>query len=159
MAIYMKIPDIPGDTTQGNHKQWIEVNSFQFGVGRGVSTRTGSASDREASEPSVSEIVVTKLLDKASVKLFQAATQNQEGKKVEIHFCSTAQAGQNYLEVELSETIVSGWSISSGGDRPSESMSLNGTKVNIKYQALDQKDNVAGKPIAGYYDIAEAKGG
>lgn len=159
MAIYMKIPDIPGDTTQGNHKKWIEVQSCQFGVGRGVSTRTGSAQDREASEPNVSEIVVTKLLDQASVKLFQAATQNQEGKKVEIHFCSTAQAGQNYLEIELSETIVSSWNISSGGDRPMESVSLNGTKVNVKYQALDQKDNVAGKPIAGYYDIAEAKGG
>ncbi|MCC7429187.1 MAG: type VI secretion system tube protein Hcp [Alphaproteobacteria bacterium] len=159
MAIYMKIPDIPGDTTQGNHKEWIEVQSCQFGVGRGVSTRTGSAQDREASEPNVSEIVVTKLLDKASVKLFQAATQNQEGKKVEIHFCSTAQAGQNYLEIELSETIVSSWNISSGGDRPMESVSLNGTKLNIKYQALDQKDNVAGKPIAGYYDIAAAKGG
>jgi len=159
MAIYMKIPGADGDTTQENHKSWIEVMSFQWGVGRAISTRTGSAADRESSEPSVSEVVVTKSMDKSSVKLFQMCTTETDGKKVEIHFASTTQGGQNYLEIELTDTLISGYSMSSGGDRPSESVSLNFTKVNVKYQELQKTGAKIGNPIAGYYDISTAKGG
>jgi hypothetical protein len=40
--------------------QWIEISSFQWGVGRGIVGSTSSNSDKEGSTPSVGEIVVTK---------------------------------------------------------------------------------------------------
>jgi type VI secretion system secreted protein Hcp len=49
---------------------WIEVSSMQWGVGRSISSPSGGSSDREASKPSVSEIVVTKKTDLASPSLF-----------------------------------------------------------------------------------------
>ena len=54
MAIYMQYPNIPGAVTEEGHKGWIEINSFQWGVGRGISTPVGRAENREASMPSVS---------------------------------------------------------------------------------------------------------
>jgi hypothetical protein len=39
---------------------WIEINSFQWGVGRGISSTSSSSSDKEGTTPSVSEIVITK---------------------------------------------------------------------------------------------------
>jgi hypothetical protein len=38
----------------------IDLNSFSWGIGRGISSPTGGSADRESSAPSVSEIVVTK---------------------------------------------------------------------------------------------------
>jgi hypothetical protein len=39
---------------------WIEVNSFQWGVGRGISSPGTGSGDTAGSTPSVSEIVITK---------------------------------------------------------------------------------------------------
>ena len=57
MAIYMKVDGIKGDVTEAGHADWIEINSFQWGVGRGIGSPKSSASDRESSEASVSEVV------------------------------------------------------------------------------------------------------
>ena len=79
MPIYMQYSGISGVAHNiASHQDWIEVDSFQWGVGRGISSPTGGSSDREGSSPSVSEIVVTKQTDVASANLFQACLQGTE---------------------------------------------------------------------------------
>ena len=51
MAIFLKYGTIKGETPQVTHKEWIEISSFQFGVGRGISSGVGGASKREARPP------------------------------------------------------------------------------------------------------------
>ena len=36
MAIYMQYKGIDGDATQSGFQNWIKIESFQFGVGRGM---------------------------------------------------------------------------------------------------------------------------
>jgi type VI secretion system secreted protein Hcp len=132
MPIYMEFDGIKGHITMQGHEKWIELQSFQWGVGRHISTPMGSGQDREASAPSISEVVVTKVLDAADTGLLSEALSG-EGKLVKIHHCRTGKSAneppQSYLEYELENTLVSGYSISSGGDRPMISVSLNFTKV------------------------------
>ena len=52
-------------------EKWIELSSFQWGVGRAIGTPRAVRHTREGSEPSISEVVVTKRMDKASPKLFR----------------------------------------------------------------------------------------
>ncbi len=156
MPIYMNYEGIKGDVTESGHKDWIEVNSFQWGVGRAIGSPTGRGMNREAAAPSVSEIVVTKPLDKSSNALLREALQGA-GKKVTINFCKTeANKLETYLEIKLENVLISGFSESSGGDRPSESISLNFTKV--EYAQLT--GDVTGKLGAANrvsYDLAAAK--
>ena len=90
MPIYMNYNDlaVKGDVTAEGHEEWIEVNSFQWGVGRGISSPTGGSADRESSAPSVSEIVVTKATRHRSPKLLNEALQG-EGRRSTIDFCKT----------------------------------------------------------------------
>ena len=81
MAIYLKYEGIDGEATHENHKKWIDVSSLQFGVGRGISTPSGSTANREASEPSVSEVVITKMLDGSSSKLFTEFRHRRGGQE------------------------------------------------------------------------------
>lgn len=158
MPIYMKYNDgaVKGDVTAEGHEAWIEVNSFQWGVGRGISSPTGASADRESSAPSVSEIVVTKPSDLASPKLLNEALQG-EGVKVEIDFCKTdAGVLEVYMKYTLEDAMISGYSLSSGGDRPTESLSLNFTKV--EYKNIPTGDTAAtGEPETVTYDLALAK--
>jgi hypothetical protein len=60
MPIYIQYGSVQGDVAKLAHLEWIELDSFQFGVGRSVSTPTGGSSGKESTTPSVSEITVTK---------------------------------------------------------------------------------------------------
>lgn len=134
MAIYMKYGDIKGDVTTDGYKEWISLNSAQLGAGRGIASAKGTGANREASEPSISEIVVTKDWDaKSSSELFQEAVSGLMNHKVEIHFTSTGQKKQEvFLVVKLKDAGISSYSTSSGGEgRPSESLSLNFAHIEI----------------------------
>jgi type VI secretion system secreted protein Hcp len=156
MPIYMKYEGIDGDVTAKGHEKWIELNSFQWGVGRGISSPTGRGADRESSAPSISEVVVTKAQDISTTKLLDEALQG-EGKVVTIDFCKTDKGAlEVYMAYKLTDCLVSGYSISSGGDRPSESISLNFTKIEFKLVSMDKANKGAGGSSVTY-DLAKAK--
>lgn len=143
MALFMKFGDIKGSATEEHHKEWISINSFQFGVGRGISSPTGASADREASLPSVSEIVVTKEQDASSGPLFNQALGLADSVDVTIDFISTGKEDTPYLQYLLTDVLISGFSQSSGGDRPSESLSLNFTKIEMKIAGSDPGNDQA----------------
>ena len=156
MPIYMQYDKIKGDVTEEGHKDWVEVNSFQWGVGRGISTPTGAAHNREASAPSVSEVTITKPLDKATVPLL-TEFYHGHGKEVKFDFCTTDKAKMRvYMSYTLTDVMLSGYSTSSGGERPSESLSLNFTKVMTKVITHDPTGKVAESPSITY-DVGKAK--
>jgi type VI secretion system secreted protein Hcp len=156
MPIYMKYDTIDGDVTADGHAKWIECGSFQWGVGRGISSPTGASADRESSAPSVSEITVTKQQDVGTIKILDAAFQG-EGVTVTLDFCKTDKGKlETYLTYTLTNTMISGYSLSSGGDRPSESLSLNFTKIECKLHSMDAA-NADGTSANVTYDLAQAK--
>ncbi len=140
MAIFIKYGSLDGEVTATKYEKWMEVNSLQWGVGRGISSGVGGGSKREATAPSVSEIVVTKTLDAISPFMLKEALGGKAS-KVEIHMTQTDNGGQHvpYQTYVLENTLISGYSLSSGGDRPSESISMNFTKFTSAYSKIDDK--------------------
>jgi type VI secretion system secreted protein Hcp len=157
VAIYMNYNNIPGDVTETTHTTWIELHSFQWGVGRGISSAVGSSAERESTAPSISEVVVTKENDVASGKLMTEALSGT-GQTVKIDFTRTFKdSQQTYLTLTLTNTIISGYSHSSAGsDRPTESISLNFTKVQFSTNQM-KPDGTQGDPDHVIYDLATAQ--
>ena len=150
MAIYIKFGDVEGGVTEDKHKGWIEVNSFQFGVARSVSSGAGGQT-RESTAPSISEIVVSKVNDIASPKLYEDSLAGAFDTPVTIEMTQTTKkATETYLKIELTDCGVSSYSISSGGDAPMESLSLNFTKIEYIPSPLDNKGNPKAGPKVGY---------
>jgi type VI secretion system secreted protein Hcp len=153
--IYMKIEGIDGDVTVQGHEKEIELHSFQFGVSRSLTAPTGGQ-DRESSAPSISEITVTKTMDKASPKLFGEALVGT-GKNVEIFFVLTGQDKVlTYAKYTLENCMISSYSVSSGGDRPMESLSLNFEKITFEHIPIDGQGK-PGTPERVTYDLAQGK--
>ena len=156
MAIYVKIDGVDGDATHEQHKKWLDISSMQWGVGRAISTPSGAAMNREASEPSVSEVTLTKQMDVSTTKLFEMACVGNKGKPVTIDLVTTGSPGDIYMQYKLTDAMVSGYSVSTGGDRPSESLSLNFTKIEMKYVPYDEDHTPLSPQLAGY-DLATTK--
>ena len=157
MAIYMKYGAIKGSTTTDGFKDWIELGSFQWGVGRSVTSTSKGSDTREGSEPSISEIVVSKRLDKASPKLWQDAVGGDFSNDVTISMTTTTKDKvETYLEYTLKEVGLSGYSASGGSDDPpGESLSLNFAAVTWKYIARDSK--IAGNPDVVGWSLTQQK--
>ena len=154
MAIYIKFDKFKGSSTDDKFKEQVEVTSFSFGAGIGVGSPRGG--DRTNSEPSVSEIVSTKQTDKSSEMLFKYLLLGENIGKALISF-TAASKGESvaYATLELSDVIISGFSMSSGGDIPSESISLNFTKFDWSFTGRDATQ--AGSPTHLIYDLSANK--
>lgn len=156
MAIYMKYDGVDGDVTETGHPQWIELHAVAWGVGRGISTAVGSAAERESGAPSVSEVVVEKENDIATGKLMQEALGGH-GKTVTIDFTRTDKNKQDiYLSLELSNTLISGYSHKSQAGRPIETIALNFTKISFKTKQM-KDDGGEGQPFNVIYDLETAE--
>jgi len=157
MAIYLEYEGITGDVTAEGHAAWIEMTSASWGVGRGISTVVGASENRESTTVSVSELVFSTTMDTASGYFWNDLCKNEVGKTAKIHFTATGDGSVNvYLELTLSESLVSGMSFSSGGDRPGISLSVNFTKIETKYmeQSHDGSESTGGDAVT--YNLATA---
>jgi type VI secretion system secreted protein Hcp len=164
MAIYMQIQGLDGNVTAKNYENWIELESFDFNVQRKLNTQPGRISNREGSKPSVSEVVISKRLDKTSSLLFGEATVGTAKPQALIHFVTTGPAPQPYLEYTLSNVIVSAHAVqhqralaatAEPEAYPLETVNLNFDKIEMKVIPLD-KDHKAQSPIPAGYDLNQA---
>ena len=127
---FLKLDGIPGESTDAKHKNEIVVESWSFGV----APRVSATGQQTTARPCVSDIVITKHVDKSSPLLFMHAAT---GKHIPSGIIVVRKAGETpieYLVVTMQDVIVTSInSTSSGGDSPEESISLNFQTLSISY--------------------------
>ena len=160
MAIYMEFKDgsIKGNVTAEGFEEQLELLSCQWGAGRALTMETGRMSNREATRPSISEVTVSKYLDKSSPLLFEQACIGKEGKDVIVRVVQTGgDTIEAYVEYTLTNCLLASYSVSCSGDgEPLESLSLSFDSIELNYIDQDQKNKTKGSTRWGY-SIAKGK--
>ena len=135
-AAYLKFDGVDGEATDAKHKEWIEVLSFSQTITRETSDSSGTTRTRGSA--TMGDIVVVKELDKSSPKLAESILMGKVFPKVEIHL--TSSAGTTYYAYELTNVMVTSYSISGDADQvPIEEFSLNFEKLIGKSTTDTQK--------------------
>jgi len=152
MAIYMQYNGIDGAVTTQGFINWIELNSFQWAISRDIGTAARGALSRESSEPMIAEVTVTKYMCKSAPKLLQEAVAGPLNKTVIIKFTTTTRDKvDTFLTYQFDNVGISQYSMSSGGEMPIESLTLNFTKVMETFVGMDP--SIAGSPETVGYDL------
>ena len=159
MPIYMKYQGITGSVTQKDHKEWIELQSCQWGMSRNVQSTVGAGHERESGQPHFSDISITKEQDNSTGKLMKECVQSTKGKKVEIEFTSTD--NQPVMKITLEKAIITSQS-GGGHGGPShgptvESYSINFNKIEFVPTLRNPDGTEAKNPERVGYDLGEAK--
>ena len=158
MAIYLTLDGIDGPISKpadGVDKA-IELNSVSFGVGCHLTKEKGQGFKRQK-EPAISEISVGKISDKATTNLFKEICGGTFFKKGEITVTKlVGGTATPFFKLSMEEVFISGWSISSGGESPSESLSMAFNKVKVSFNA-EEDGKLAGFVDAGWDLKADAK--
>ncbi len=135
---FLKIGDIKGESTDSKHNEWIDVQSFEFAVSKPV---TGAGATRASGQTRFDDITVAKWIDKSSPILMLSSSDGRVFPKVEIAVRASAAGApfERYMQYTLHNVLVtSARPGGSGSDSvPTESVSLNFTKIEMSYSLLD----------------------
>lgn len=156
MAIYMKYGEINGAVTTEGFLNWIELLSVHWGTNRHVATAAHIEKNREYSEPSLSEITISKLTDVSSPKLIIESVAGELDNEVTLAFTTTS-AGKmlTFLKFELQDTGLSSYGLTSNGDMPIETLTLN--FATIKHTFIGLNPALKGTPEAVGYSLPKMK--
>jgi len=135
---FLKLEGIDGESTDATCRECIHIESFSWGATNPSAPRAhGTGGGGGAGKVSVHDISITKMNDKSSPDLMQAAATGQHIKSAKLFVRKAGKEQQEYLTYELENVLVSSFSTSGHGSdsssRPMESLSLNFTKITFQW--------------------------
>lgn len=147
--MFLKIEGIKGESSDKSHPAEIEILSFSWGVAQNVTGSTSGGGGRTTQRADISDFVVQKTMDAASSGLFYHCAAGKHIPSVVVSLHRAGEDKQLYAQYTLHDVIISNYSAadSAGSGMPSESVSFNFSKVEMKYQQMDAK---TGKPSGNF---------
>ena len=136
--IYVKFtgPDIKGESQDKDHKDWLEVASWEHAMRQPKSATASSAGGHTAERVEHSEMLFAKDIDLVSPLLYQHCSGGTTFKEVIIEFMRADGEGKRvkYMEIKLMNVLVGSVlpSVISEG-LPTEKFSLKYAAVSWKY--------------------------
>ena len=129
---YLEIEGIKGESQDDKHRDWIEISSFSWGTSHAANI--GSAtSGAGAGKVALQDLHFTKTVDKASPVLMLACANGKHFPTVTIEMRKAG--GGPYITYILSDVVISSVQASSGGDNPTESVTLNFAHMSERSQS------------------------
>jgi type VI secretion system secreted protein Hcp len=153
MSIFLKFGGVLGDVEDVGHTNWVDVTAARWSLSRPVSNPAGSTAGRVLSAPQLSELVVTKAEDVATIPLIQASL---EGAPViaQIDFCSTGTSQQDvYYTIKMTNAVITAFAQSGSDGRPVETITFNFTQISFTGTQMDA-DGTAASPASYGWNIS-----
>ena len=132
---FLEIDGIKGESSDKDHKDWIEVLSFNWGVSQMASGTASSAGGGSTQRADFQDLSIVKELDSSSPLLNKACWGGAHIKKVTLQLNRAAgDKRQKYMEYIMEHVIISSVSIGGGGGGvPTESVTFNYGKITTTY--------------------------
>lgn len=159
---FLKIATIPGESTDQQHIDWIEVLSFHHGLHQPNSGSVSSGGARSAERVNHVDFSIVKTLDKASPRLAVACCKGEHISEVKLVINRNTGNKQKYMEYKLTDVIVS--AVRPGGSKSGETLPLEEVtfaygKIEWTYTETDHATGRAKGDIKGHWDLKSNQGG
>ena len=149
---FVNFGDIKGESTDKDHKDWVQITSYRQSVNRTplvAATKSG---------PAFSEFTITKLLDAATPKLFEACCKGTHLKEVVIELVRAGGDPVKYMEVKLADVVITSVAddAESTGTAQHPSESIHMTFGAIEWTYTKQKpDGTAAGNVVAKWNVAQ----
>ncbi len=152
---FIKIDGIEGESTDGLHEGWIEIQSFGSGHTQTVSRTASSVGGASAERADFQEFQFEKLIDKATPKLALACADGSHINKITVELCRAGGDKLKYMEFVMSNCIISEYTIIGDGQDafPIESIGIDYGKIEWVYTQQNRAGGNAAGNIATGWDL------
>ncbi|MFT4256666.1 MAG: type VI secretion system tube protein Hcp [Pseudoxanthomonas sp.] len=148
---FLSIDTIKGESRDQDHKDWIEIESFNLDVLQPRSATASTKGGQTAARVEMSPVEIVKQIDLASTALFQAAANGTTFPKAAIEFYRADKDGQaiNYMKIELLNVLVHRVTTSIDKEgMPQETILLSYGAMKQSYTQQKPEGGVGGKTVA-----------
>lgn len=154
---FLKIDGIPGESTDGKHKDEIDLLAWSWGESNSGSSAYGGGGG--AGKVAMQDFSFQMKANKATPKLFLSCAT---GKHIKEALLTCRKAGgkqEEYLKIKFTDILISSYTTggSQGDVVPTESIAFNFSKIEIAY-APQKPDGSLGGPITHWYDAKTNEG-
>ena len=155
---YMQIDGLKGESTDSEHKDWIELLSFNHAISQPASATANSAGGGTTGRCQHSDYSITKYVDLASPKLYELASSGKHIKNVTIEMLrASGDKRVKYMVVDMEQVLISHVAPAGGGEFPSESVSFNYGTIKWTYTQQKRTDGSGGGNKTGGWSLVENK--
>lgn len=161
---YLKFdgPAIKGESTDQNHKDWIEVLSWSHGFSQPTSPIRSSAGGGTVERANHQDFGFSKYMDTSTDDIVKQCWAGKHIEKATLEcFRSDGADDDNpalYFQIEMESVVVANYSVGGGdGDIPIESVTLSYGKVTYLYYPQDEKTGSQGTKEAVSHDLVTNK--
>ncbi len=157
---FLTIDGIDGESTDTNHSNAIELLSFSFGATQAVGSSVSTGGARSGERVALQDFSITKVLDKASPKIFLNCCNGTHISTVTIDVCRATGEKETYMTYEMEDVLITSYhpSGSSGGEIPIESVTFNPAKVTLTYTVTDHDTGDSSGNVTANWDQATNSG-
>lgn len=152
--MFLNLDGIKGESTDSKHKGEIDILSFSWGMSQLGAGHRGSGSG--AGKVEVSDISITKYIDKSSPSIMTACATGEHIAKGKF---TVRKAGGSspldYLTLDMEKVYISSYQTGgTGGELLTETIGLNFVKVKLEYWTQTEK-GAKGENSNFSWDIAQ----
>jgi type VI secretion system secreted protein Hcp len=155
--IYLQLKDIKGESTDTNHKEWLEVLSFSHSFTQPTSPSRSTAGGGTVERATHADFTISKYLDASTDDLIKACWAGKTIATAQLQAYRSDGEGNKaalYLQVDFEQVVISNYSISGGpGDIPTENVSLSYGKVTYSYYPQSETDGTQGTKEQASHDL------
>jgi type VI secretion system secreted protein Hcp len=151
---FLKLDGIKGESADAKHKGEIDIMSFSWGASQTGIQATGGGGG--AGKVHFEDMHFIKKTDASSPLLMLNCANGAHIKEGNFTVRKAGGTQLEYLKIKLTDILISSFKehgSSSGGDIPTESVSLNFAKVEYQYQAQGADGKAQGGPILAGWDV------
>jgi type VI secretion system secreted protein Hcp len=153
--IFLKLGDFKGESQDTKHKDEIELLSWSWGVSQTGSMQYGSGGG--TGKATFNDFSITHYVDKASPVLMKACATGEHIKEATITARKAGKGQQEFLIFKFADIVITGVHPSgSGGDGPTESVTLQATKYDVEYKP-QKPDGSLDAGVKFGYDVKASK--
>jgi type VI secretion system secreted protein Hcp len=107
---YVQIDGIKGESTDSEHKDWIEISAFSHAITQPTSATVNSAGGATSGRCKHEDFVVTKYVDLASPKLYETCSSGKHISKVTIELMRSSGGSRvKYMAIEMGDLPRIAW--------------------------------------------------
>jgi type VI protein secretion system component Hcp len=149
---FLQIDGIKGESNDSRHKDWIDVNSFSWGISNSGSGGLGDGSS--SGKATISPLSWKQDLDMSVPPMFVGVSSGKHygSATLDVAKSEGAKSTGVYFAMVFDDVILTSLKISGAGDIPSVSGTLEYSKLTMTYRP-QKADGSPGTPIVGGWDL------
>jgi type VI secretion system Hcp family effector len=150
---FLQIDGIKGASVDAKHKDWIDIESFSWGLTLVPATGGGGAGSG-AGKASFSDLAWTQYVDVSTPKFFLNVATGKHMPKATLDVVRVGgKVSESYFQMIFTDTVATALSIGGGGDALMASAAMSsGTTVTLRYRPDDGKGGM-GDWVEGRFDL------